>query len=297
MRYLLLIVFAFLSVFGYGQVEDEEVQMFGGGGCSHQPTYIVNVLYEDGDFEFSFDSLVPPNLFFSRSLWDNNDIYLKISIPFFSQQTHIISANVDTILICSFYPMSSNMRKPVIYLYPEKETIVDLKLDFNGKLTNTYPDYEDGWQVIAKPNGDLISKKDSSLHRYLFWDGINDKNVQLSDFETGFVVKDDETLEFLDSTLTKIGLNDYEKNDFITFWMPEMKKNECNFVYFLINEECNDIASLEITPLPDSEIRVYMFFGKVDENKIVKPQNLTLLNRKGFVLIEWGGFEIYNIEF
>ena len=86
--------------------------------------------------------------------------------------------------------------KPIIYLYPKHETIIDIKLNFNGQLTNTYPDYDNGWQVIANSNGDLINKKDNSLHRYLFWDGINDETVTLPNFETGFVVKNDEVLAF-----------------------------------------------------------------------------------------------------
>ena len=35
-------------------------------------------------------------------------------------------------------------RKPVIYLYPEKETEVSVNLDFSGKLTSTYPEYNGG---------------------------------------------------------------------------------------------------------------------------------------------------------
>lgn len=34
--------------------------------------------------------------------------------------------------------------KPVIYLYPENETDVTVRLDYAGKLTCTYPAYKDG---------------------------------------------------------------------------------------------------------------------------------------------------------
>ena len=48
--------------------------------------------------------------------------------------------------------------KPVIYLYPEKETAVDVSLDYKGELTCTYPEYDGGWSVIAKPDGTIFDK-------------------------------------------------------------------------------------------------------------------------------------------
>ena len=34
--------------------------------------------------------------------------------------------------------------KPVIYLYPEEETEVNVKLEYDGELTCTYPAYDNG---------------------------------------------------------------------------------------------------------------------------------------------------------
>ena len=45
--------------------------------------------------------------------------------------------------------------KPVIYLYPEQEQDVSVRLDYDGKLTCTYPEYDDGWDVTAAPDGTL----------------------------------------------------------------------------------------------------------------------------------------------
>ena len=49
--------------------------------------------------------------------------------------------------------MESSMsdEKPVIYLYPEQEEEVSVRLDYDGKLTCTYPEYDDGWNVTAAP--------------------------------------------------------------------------------------------------------------------------------------------------
>ena len=48
--------------------------------------------------------------------------------------------------------------KPVIYLYPTKETEVEVRLMLDGALTASYPDYGDGWRVVAQPDGTLTDR-------------------------------------------------------------------------------------------------------------------------------------------
>ena len=43
--------------------------------------------------------------------------------------------------------------KPVIYLYPETETRVTVKLDLPGELTCAYPAYDGGWDNQHKIRG------------------------------------------------------------------------------------------------------------------------------------------------
>ena len=46
--------------------------------------------------------------------------------------------------------------KPVIYLYPETEQEIEVELDYAGELTCTYPEYQDGWHIVAQPDGTLV---------------------------------------------------------------------------------------------------------------------------------------------
>ena len=49
--------------------------------------------------------------------------------------------------------------KPAIYLYPEKETQVKVKVNPAGKFTYTNPLYPvSGWNVLAKPDGTILSE-------------------------------------------------------------------------------------------------------------------------------------------
>ena len=49
---------------------------------------------------------------------------------------------------------------------------------------------------------------------------------------------------------------------------------------------------LEITPKPDTTIRIIMTFKGLENPIQVKEQKLEQVERKGFVAVEWGGSEI-----
>ncbi|MGN1011405.1 MAG: hypothetical protein ACI4QO_04895, partial [Clostridia bacterium] len=183
-----------------------------------------------------------------------------------------------------------NTAKPVIYLYPEKTTDVSVKLDFDGKLTYTYPAYGGGWNVTAEPDGTLINKADGSTHYYLFWEGV--ANFDWS-HESGFVVKGSETEAFLRKTLAEMGLTPREYNDFITYWVPKMQDNKYNLISFS-GEEYAEGAKLTVSPVPESVLRVHMVWMALDEPIEISAQSFEPFERKGFTLVEWGGTEVFK---
>lgn len=178
--------------------------------------------------------------------------------------------------------------KPVIYLYPEEETQVEVKLDYEGELTTTYPAYENGWEVLAQPDGTLTDAKTGREYYCLFWEGISENDYDLS---KGFVVKGDETQDFLEEALAKLGLTEREANEFIIYWLPQMEGNAYNLISFQ-GESYTDKATLDITPAPDSVIRVFMAWKGLDAAVEVEPQSLEAIERTGFTVVEWGGCEV-----
>lgn len=183
--------------------------------------------------------------------------------------------------------------KPVIYLYPEQETKVNVQLTFNGTLTSTYPTLPpEGWTVTAQPDGTLTDEEGRS-YRYLFWEGVADVDWKQ---DSGFLVKAEDAREFLEESLTQLGLNELEQNDFITYWLPKLEKNGESFVTFAA-EQYTDNAVLTVTPQPDSVLRVQMLISKVDDSNRVAfqklpEQELPRFEREGFVLVEWGGTDL-----
>ena len=177
------------------------------------------------------------------------------------------------------------MGKPVIYLYPEEETQVSVKLDCKGELTFTYPDYRDGWQVTALPDGTLYDNRDGREYSYLFWEGVSPGEY---DFSHGFVVKGEDTRKFLQEKLAFLGLTPREYNEFIVYWLPQMQNNPYNLIAFQ-KEAYTELAKLEITPRPDSLLRVFMAYQPLEEPVEIEPQQLESFVREGFAVVEWGG--------
>ena len=177
--------------------------------------------------------------------------------------------------------------KPVLYLYPKKTTKVTVDFEHEDQLTTTYPKFKDSWVVTAKPNGDLYDAK-GNYYYGLYWE--EDQN-HLVDFREGFYVTKENAIEFLEEKLTTIGLNARERNEFIMYWLPILEKNGQSLVYFELTEERDSYNKLEITPAPDSLLRVAIHVKKVNNKVNIKEQKLPTFERTGFTAVEWGGVQ------
>ena len=178
--------------------------------------------------------------------------------------------------------------KPVIYLYPEAEQEIEVELDYAGELTCTYPEYQDGWHVVAQPDGALVDNVTGKEYSYLFWEGKSDVEYDLS---KGYVIPGEDTAEFLEMKLNELGLNRKEANEFIVYWLPRMQENTYNLITFQ-DEVYKNVAKLEITPNPDSVLRVFMVYKPLEEKNEIEEPVLESFDRNGFTVVEWGGTEI-----
>ena len=178
--------------------------------------------------------------------------------------------------------------KPVIYLYPTEEMSVSVRLDYNGKLTHTYPAYRDGWEVIARPDGTLTDPVTGREYYCLYWEGVTDTEYDLS---RGFVIPGEDTAAFLEEALAKLGLTEREANEFIIYWLPRMEGNAYNLISFQ-TEAYTENAKLTVTPTPDSMLRVFMAWKPLETPIEIEPQELPAFERYGFTVVAWGGTEL-----
>ena len=187
----------------------------------------------------------------------------------------------------SDYAPMGECGKPVIYLYPEENTVVNVQVGID-EFTITDPIYgENGWTVFARPNGLLTNLINGLHYPYLFWEGLSDENFQI---EQGFTIAKAEVGKTLPSVLIDLGLNETETADFMEFWLPKLMEENGKYIEFsFVPQSIFDrIAPLTITPTPDQVIRVYMSYQGTDKKGLSVPDFKTPA-RYGFTVIEWGG--------
>jgi hypothetical protein len=183
-------------------------------------------------------------------------------------------------------PEALGAAKPVIYLYPEKETDVDVELAFDGELTVTYPQYEEGWEVTAFPDGHLIDRRDGKEYSYLYWEGEGHYEI---DWSKGYCVAGEDSAAFLQDILSEMGMLPEEYNEMIVYWLPMLLESSYNLITFQ-EESYSDHAKLKISPQPESVLRVFMVFKGLKKPVTIDPPEIIPFERKGFTVVEWGGY-------
>ncbi|ODS41984.1 MAG: hypothetical protein MSIBF_01125 [Candidatus Altiarchaeales archaeon IMC4] len=177
------------------------------------------------------------------------------------------------------------LAKPAIYLYPEEDSFVDVKLNINGKITVTKPPYGDGWNVFATKEGTINGGYD-----YLFWEAIPYNLGMRSDLPSeGWVVKYEDLESWFDVNLIKLGLNEKEKGQFMEYWLKKLPESDYYEIKLLSDEFMAENMDLIVSPQPDTVIRLNFYFKPHNEKiDLVEPE-IKPPQRTGFVVVEWGG--------
>ncbi len=272
----------------FGQWLDKESSLKQGDGRSSD--LIITAIFSDCFFAIPVYPL-PDQIKINGYIGDDWCVGDKVYVEYdnaYTDSDHIKTEGDLVSIKQSTLVLDPNMGyKPVIYLYPEKETEVSVKLTLDGRLTCTYPDYGDGWTVIASPDGALTDKH-GQTYNYLYWEG---ETYARWDMSRGFCVKGEDTAAFLEHALAELGLNRREANEFIVFWLPLMQNNPYNIISFQ-TDVYTESAKLSISPSPDTLIRVFMAYMPSNTYIEIEEQPLSAPERSGFTVIEWGGTQI-----
>src|SRR3989338_8185614 len=177
--------------------------------------------------------------------------------------------------------------KPVIYLYPEKEMDVTVRVEPQGGFSFTEPEYKDGWRVTAYPNGRLVNLDDGAEYPYLFWEG---RGGLYAEPERYWVVAQSDVHDFLVNTLGQMGLNERETADFVEFWEPRMQSAPFYKIGFHGTDVMDELAPLSLSVKPDSVFRVLMDYEELEKPiEQNPPLHIPHFERRGFSVLEWGG--------
>jgi hypothetical protein len=181
------------------------------------------------------------------------------------------------------------IKKPVVYLYPEKKTNVTVTVEPNGDFSAQYPVTQNGrWQMVAMPDGTLFDPKTEKKYSYLFWEAENQGTLSI-DESKAFCVKGDQTAQFLEDVCVKYGLTDRERTDFVSFWIPAMMRNRFNVIQLFDDSECAAYAKMTVEPKPDAEIRLFMLFRGSSQHIQTGSPKIAERRRGKFTVVEWGG--------
>ena len=207
--------------------------------------------------------------------------------------------------------------KPVVYLYPEKQTAVHISFGTPVVLNTNIPTYQNGWLVSANPDGTLTdlqpqytdcSKIDgtqfgseyavnackSNSYPYLYWTGKSVENPYPKE-TGGWIVSKDALYTLMQEKLKEIGLTAKESNDMTSYWVPKMMEKNTPYyrISFLQTGDMNDFIPMNVSPQPDSIVRVFLDWKPLASKPSVAlaPQKLETMQRRGFTLVEWGGLQ------
>lgn len=177
--------------------------------------------------------------------------------------------------------------KPAIYLYPERKTEISVEVYPQGKMLLTIPPYPaKGWNVVAEPNGDIYAGQER--FDYLYYEAsIPDQLITKP--KKGFVVPYEERKQFLTDLVTKMGLNEKERQQFVAYWEPILPKSPYYFIGVVSEDTLWNISPVFITPKPDRFLRVTLYFQPLAEKTVVEEPVILPFNRTGFTAVEWGG--------
>ena len=220
-------------------------------------------------------------------------IIIFIEIPKNITRLDQVTYNISR--IDNYDPDDDNVYKPIIYIYPETETELNVTLGHPENLTTSYPKYQNGWRILAHPDGTLTDTTTGRELYSLYWEGTRNKKPDLS---SGFVVKGRDSAKFLEEKLAYLGLNPKEAEEFIVYWLPKLESSPYNIIKFEDLDTIESIMPLTISQddrmiVPDTLIRIWMAFQAIEQPINIPEQQLPPSpHRHGFTVVEWGGTDV-----
>ncbi len=230
---------------------------------------------------------------FIDSKWTKKDISSRIDYFLRFIMNEIERNCINSTKALQLPPPLPMTWKPIIYLYPETTTNINVKLQVAWSLFYTYPKYDNWWSITASPDGKIIDEQGQE-YSYLFWDGFDTHDYY--DLTKGFVVTKEKLTQFLQKSLSASWLLPHEYNEFIVYWVPKMLMHDSPYylIHFADEQEYNNRNPLTITPSPDILERIYVVFQPLKEYIKVTPQQLEGFERDWFTVVERWGTDLWE---
>lgn len=227
---------------------------------------------------------------------DTTNTYKDVSLEDFVSKYHAVVLYKDIngqwlVYVRNDFSPAYGCAKPVIYLYPTTEQNVNIKIGADVKVSEPHYNSSTGWSVVAKPSGQLTV--DGSRYDSLFWEGPG--IGRYPEITEGTIVKKADAVATIEKQLVQQGLKNNEVNDFVDYWKDKLPNKPYIRLTWFNTSQMNELAPLQISPKPDTLIRVFLDMSGLDQPINIPSQNLKSIPRVGFTVVEWGGLSAYRL--
>ncbi len=168
---------------------------------------------------------------------------------------------------------------PNLYLYPTEPSMVKVRLPRVERITASDPVYtEQGWEVLAMPDGELITEE--GPRDYLFYE----IDLPADDFQRkeGWCVEGHLAQASIETAMEELGFLPNEIDDFAEFWDAQFPTAETITVYPQIEQ----VSWLRVRPAPEHLLRAWFILDSGCHP--VDPPLLEPVERSGYHAAEWG---------
>jgi hypothetical protein len=178
------------------------------------------------------------------------------------------------------------VEKPAVYIYPERDDYFHVTLEFsNGAdLTESVPEYLEGWNVFVETSGRIDKRYD-----YLFYEASIPGSPPI---RQGWCMSRDDLPAGLKTLLLEMGLNESESDDFLEYWLDELAEYRYYCVYPLVGASLDNYVRLHVDPKPDAVLRFWLFFEGSVEFVDLPGYESAGFTRGPTTVVEWGGVRL-----
>jgi len=173
--------------------------------------------------------------------------------------------------------------KPNIYIYPESEIDLNVRLTFpnGGRVIVSEPLYNGGWSTHVTEEG-LIDNK----FTFLFYEC---KTPDFCQYDEGWIVEKPELASFFENELQTLKFNEVEIQDFLDHWLPLLKEHNQYIIYPQYSEILEQMVTIDCDIEPDIINRIWYVVREYDgDEQAPRTPDSEVFSREGFYIMEWG---------
>lgn len=200
--------------------------------------------------------------------------YLIISVPLQSCDPNEEDDKCDTCIM---------VYKPNIYIYPNEQIDLVLKLNFpmGGQVVSSIPEYGSGWNVKVDTSG-LINNTYSFLYYESTQPDVWQRNI-------GWTIHTESLELFFRQNMTDYGFKGQEIDDFIEYWIPRLNEFPQYSIYPQTKSTIDHVIQLDFSKQPENILRLfYVIEGQNQLQNTLTVPKINSFKREGYFVTEWG---------